>query len=259
MSRSSGTTTSQAAFTASGCAPTVTASAAGLSPDPVDDPTIEGRTETDYRKAACVTSVARNRASFDCLGELGMEELSMTQWEIAKFAPSAASEDIAAAVTRDVCAIAEGLASKNTQVLIERELAPHVEVTPKGDGEIMGFETKRTAGLMAGAQRWEDRGDGGADLDAARGVGLAGAEAHVAAPRGWTNGLVCGRGRNDILSMRQLQRYTVPAPSTQHPAPIALTAPTGSVGSGSLPQSGSMEIHRLQAELSLHVLDGRAE
>ena len=72
----------------------------------------------------------------------------MEQREIAKFAPSAASEDVAAAVTRDGCAIVEGLVSKNSLDSIEQELAPYVEVTPKGDGEIMGFETKRTAGLM---------------------------------------------------------------------------------------------------------------
>jgi ectoine hydroxylase-related dioxygenase (phytanoyl-CoA dioxygenase family) len=72
----------------------------------------------------------------------------MAAREIARFGRSAAAADIAAAVTRDGCAVIEDLADEAIMDALEQELAPHMAVTPKGDGDIMGFETKRTSGLM---------------------------------------------------------------------------------------------------------------
>ena len=67
---------------------------------------------------------------------------------ITRFARTAAAADVAAAMLRDGCAVIEDLADPATMDALEGELAPHMAITPKGDGDIMGFETKRTAGLM---------------------------------------------------------------------------------------------------------------
>ena len=67
---------------------------------------------------------------------------------ITRFARTTAAADVAAAMLRDGCAVIEDLANPVTMDALERELAPHIAITPKGDGDIMGFETKRTAGLM---------------------------------------------------------------------------------------------------------------
>ncbi|MDE0241625.1 MAG: phytanoyl-CoA dioxygenase family protein [bacterium] len=72
----------------------------------------------------------------------------MADRNIARFDPSAALTDIVGAVTRDGCAVIEGLADNHVMDAIEQEMAPHIAETPKGDGTIMGFETKRTSGLM---------------------------------------------------------------------------------------------------------------
>ena len=73
----------------------------------------------------------------------------MSKRELARFDPSATAEDIVAAVCRDGCAVIEELADGPTMDAVEQELTPHMAATPKGDGAIMGFETKRTSGLMA--------------------------------------------------------------------------------------------------------------
>jgi len=58
------------------------------------------------------------------------------------------AEAVSEALARDGCAVIEGLASRDAMEELAREMAPHIEATPRGREVFVGEQTRRTGGLI---------------------------------------------------------------------------------------------------------------
>jgi ectoine hydroxylase-related dioxygenase (phytanoyl-CoA dioxygenase family) len=68
---------------------------------------------------------------------------------IERFSASANVADVAAALSRDGCAIVERLVPRDLLDQVRAELAPYIDATPFGSDEFAGHHTRRTGGLLA--------------------------------------------------------------------------------------------------------------
>ena len=69
--------------------------------------------------------------------------------EIRRFAADVATEELAAALAADGCAVIERLVPEATMDAVADELAPWMDLTPLGPDDFSGFTTKRTGALLA--------------------------------------------------------------------------------------------------------------
>ena len=68
---------------------------------------------------------------------------------IEHLTPDCKAEQIAEALARDGCAIADGVIGAAERAQLERELAPWIAATPPGVDDFAGRRTRRTGGLVA--------------------------------------------------------------------------------------------------------------
>jgi len=68
---------------------------------------------------------------------------------IERFSARVNATDVAAALSRDGCAIVERLVPQELLERVRAELGPYIDATPFGSDEFAGHRTRRTGGLLA--------------------------------------------------------------------------------------------------------------